>query len=288
MKAPEDRGRTLPSLGLALGGVGWTALACLPLLAWLDRNRVRPAVIATTGFATLPAALWALGLPVSDIAPLLAAHFTHRVFYRRNPIPLLTMIGLPFGNRGLGHALWRSGRVRAAFARLFDDQQLDAIAVPLHVVLVDCLSGEFVTMTQGSLAPIAYASTALLPALPPLNIDGRWLGDASVYYAAPLVDLLSFPGLRHVAAVSCSFPPPEHYTSLVGQQLTLQLVLQKAGLKTGSLLALELLAGETVVLAARLARPVDPFDASITEEVVDAGGQELARSAAQLSMVLAG
>lgn len=286
--APEHRGRTLPSLGLALGGVGWTALACLPLLAWLDANRVRPGVIATTGFATLPAALWALGLPVSDIAPLLAVHLAQRVFHRRDPVPLLTMIGLPLGNRGPGHALWRSGPAKAACARLLGGKRLDATAVPMHVVLIDCLSGESVTMTQGSLASIAYASTALLPALPPLEIDGRWLGDASVYHAAPLVDLLSFPGLRHVAAVSCSFPPPERYTSLVGQQLTLQLVLQKAGLKTGGLLALELLDGETIVLAVRLPRPVDPFDASIAEEVVAAGRQELARSAAHLSMVLAG
>ena len=285
MLAADDPWLLKQDVALALGGVGWTALACLPLFQWLDANRVRPGLIATTGFATLPAALWALGMPAGEIARCLVDHLPNRVFRRHNPMPLLSVIGFPMPNRGLSHALWRSRPLRAACARLFGDARLEAMQVPLHVTLIDSLTGGFRTLTDGNVAAIAYASTALLPALPPLRIDGHWLGDASACLAAPLGYLLR-PNLRHAVAVTCGFPPPERYRSLVDQQFTLQMVLQKSGLKTSALLALELLAGEIIVLAARLRRSVDPFDTAIVPDVIAAGEQELERSRERVDLLL--
>lgn len=273
-------------VGLALGGVGWCALACLPLLAWLEVNRLRPAMIATTGFATLPATLWSLGMPAGDIARHLADYLPNRVFRRRDAATFLSVLGLPLRNRGLSHALWRSQPVQAACARLFGEARLEALPVRLRVTLVDCLSGQFHGVSSGRVAELAYASTALLPALPPLRIDGRWLADASAYHAAPVNELLLQPGLRHVVAATCSFPPPEQYSSLVDQQLTVQAVLQKASLKTSALLALDLIDGELVVLTARLEKPVDPFDASIVPAVLGAGEQALAEAREQMALLM--
>jgi predicted acylesterase/phospholipase RssA len=261
-------------------------LACIPLLAWLEANHVRPGLIVTTGFATFPAALWALGMPAREIVAALQAHLPNRVFRRRNPIPYLTLLGCPLPNRGLGHALWRSGPLQAACRGLFGDARLDTSPVPLRVLLVDCSTGAFFSATEGKLAALAYASTALAPALPPLRIDGRWLGDASVYHAAPLTELLLRPGIRHVAATTCSFPPPDHYTSLADQQLTLQMTLQKSGLKTGSLLALHLLDGEFVVIAPRLPRPVDAFDRAIVPDVVAAAEHEFDKLGTRATLLL--
>jgi hypothetical protein len=275
-----------PDLGLALGGVGWCALACLPLLAWLDVNRLRPSMIATTGFATLPAALWSLGMPSRDIARHLADHLPNRVFRRRDAITLLSVLGLPLRDRGLSHALWRSRSLRAGCARLFGETRLDALPVRLRVTLVDCVSGRFHSVGAGRVAELAYASTALMPALPPLRMEGRWLADASVYYAAPINDLLLRPGLRHVVAATCSFPPPPRYSSLVDQQLTVQVVLQKASLKTSALLALDLIDGELVGLAARLEKPVDPFDLSIVPAVLRAGEQALDEAREQMAVLM--
>jgi predicted acylesterase/phospholipase RssA len=275
-----------PGLALALGGVGWTALACIPLLSWLEANHVQPGLIVTTGFATLPAALWALGMPALEIIATLKAQLPNRVFRRRNIIPYLTLLGCPLPNRGLGQALWRSGPLKAACQRVFGDARLDTSPVPLRVLLVDCSTGAFFGATQGKLAALAYASTALAPALPPLHIDGRWLGDASVYHATPVTELLLEPGIRHVAATTCGFPPPDHYTSLPDQQLTLQMTLQKAGLKTGSLLALHLLDGEFVVIAPRLPRPADPFDCAIVPDVVEAAKQEFGKLETRAALLL--
>ncbi len=277
---------THPSLALALGGVGWTALACLPLLSWLEANHARPGLIVTTGFATLPAALWASGTPARDIVGILQSHLPNHVFRRRNFLPFLTLLGCPLPNRGIGHGLWRSGPLKAACRKLFGDALLETSSVPLHVLLVDCATGSFFSAAKGDLAELAYASTALLPALPPLAIDGRWLGDASVYHAAPLTDVLHQPMVRHVAAVACSFPPPEFYGSLTEQQLTLQMTLQRSGLRTGSLLALHLLDGELMVLAPRLQRPVDPFDIAIVPDVLAAAEREFAGLGEQAALLL--
>jgi predicted acylesterase/phospholipase RssA len=200
-------------------------------------------------------------------------------------MPLLSLLGFPLPGRGLSHALWKSGPLMKACTRLFGDTRLEAMKLHMHVTLIDCMSGRPCSVASGDLAAIAYASTALSPALPPLRIDGRWFGDASVCHAAPLGDLLR-PMLRHAIAVACSFPPPEHYGSLVDQQLTLQAVLQKAGLKTSALLALELLDGEVIVLAARLRRPVDPFDVAIVPEVIAAGEQEFNQARERIGLLL--
>jgi hypothetical protein len=172
--------------------------------------------------------------------------------------------------------------LKAACERLFAGARLEALPVRLRVALVDCLSGRFHAVEAGRVAELAYASTALMPALPPLHLDGRWLGDASVYYAAPINELMLRPGLSHVVAATCRFPPPERYSSLVDQQLTVQVVLQKASLRTSALLALDLIAGELVVLAAQLRAPVDPFDQSIVPAVLQAGERALAEAREQL------
>ena len=112
--------------------------------------------------------------------------------------------------------------------------------------------------------------------------------DASVYHAAPLSDLLLRSGLRHLIVTTCAFPPRERYTSLVDQQLTLQVVLQKAALKTSALLALDLMEGEVIVLAPRLQRAVDPFDGTIVPEVIAAGERALAQSDDNLGVLLQG
>jgi hypothetical protein len=247
---------------------------------------VQPAVIATTGFATLPAALWALGTPAGDIARVLQNHLPNNLFRRRSWLTFLTLAGCGLPDRGLGHALWRSAPLKAACRRLFGDGRIEQTRVPLRTLLVNCADGTFVEAAEGRLSDLAYASTALLPALPPLCIDGRWLGDASVYHAAPLTDLLLRPGIRHVVAVACSFPPPDAYTSLVGQQLTVQLMLQKAGLKTASLLGLHLLDGELVVITPRLPRPIDPFDAAIVTDVLAAAEREFDRQREHASLLL--
>jgi hypothetical protein len=284
MSAFDDKFILRPDLAIALGGVGWTALSCIALLRWLETNRVLPGRIATTGFATLPAALWALGMPAADIASHLAAHLPNRIFRRRDFLPYLSLLGIRLPDHGLSHALWQSGPLKRVCVRLFGDLRLETLKLRLHVTLIDCLSGGTSRHATGDIASLAYASTALLPALPPLRIDGSWLGDASACLAAPLADVLR-PQVRHAIAVACSFPPQAHYSSLVDQQLTLQAALQRAGLKTSALLALDMLDGELIVMSARLHHPVDPFDVAITPEAIAAGDHACAQASQQLNLL---
>jgi predicted acylesterase/phospholipase RssA len=273
-------------VALALGGVGWTALACLPVFEWFEANNLRPGCITTTGFATLPAALWGLGMPARDIAGHLAEHLPNRCFWQTDLLTLLSMIGWPLPNSGLAHAFWRSADFKRACKRLFGERRVEALTVPLHVTLIDCLTGAFRSISAGEIAALAYASAALLPALPPLCIDGNWLGDASVYCAAPVTDLLLRPNLQHAIVVTCSIPAPEKYNNLLETQFTVQRALQSASTKTGMLLAHHFMDGEVAIIAPRLQLYVDPFDVAIVPEVIAASERALSRAREQFEFVL--
>lgn len=65
-------------------------------------------------------------------------------------------------------------------------RQLEAAAIPMHVVASDMLTGDEVLLSRGPVVDAVLASAAIPGVFPPVRINGRWLVDGGVANNTPI------------------------------------------------------------------------------------------------------
>ena len=171
---------------LVLSGGGAKALAHAGAFRALQQADLIPShIIATSMGAVVGAALGAgipfdqvrrraMGIRRKDVAPF-------------NPLVLLT--GL------FARSLFPASALRKAIARIVPQTQFDYLRIPLTVTATDLDSGELLLLGGPAsqrrgpdieLADALYASCALPLYFPPLETDGRRLGDGGLRAVLPL------------------------------------------------------------------------------------------------------
>jgi predicted acylesterase/phospholipase RssA len=184
-----DRGSPV----VALGGVGMTAFAALPLIEALEQRGIVPRAVFASGFGCLLAALWAAGRSARDIETSVVLEF-RRAPIRRNQLGAgLALLGVALGNLGY-RGLWREHRFRALLDRWFGERRLEDLAFPLTICVTDVDSARLMRLTSGRLADAVYAGCAHFPLLPPAEMDGRMVCDGSYLQPVPLLAAAEEPG----------------------------------------------------------------------------------------------
>ena len=178
-----------PRLGLALGGGGVRGLAHIGILSVLEREGIRPAVLAGTSMGGLVAAAYAVGLSPEALTQEVS-EFTH---LRR----LLMLVDLAPARRGL----LQGDRVRSFLIdKLGKDTTFADLPIPLGLVAVDIDSGEEVVLTQGPLVDAVLATCAVPGVFSPVRWGDRYLSDGGILNNVP-ADVARRLGAEVVIAV---------------------------------------------------------------------------------------
>jgi NTE family protein len=178
-----------PRLGLALGGGGVRGLAHIGILHVLEREGIRPAVMAGTSMGGLVAAAYAAGLSPQALTDEVSG-FTH---LRR----LLTLVDLAPARRGL----LQGERIRSMLIdKLGKDTTFADLPFPLGLVAVDIDTGEEVVLTRGSLVDAVLATCAVPGIFPPVRYGERFLSDGGILNNVP-ADVARRLGAEVVIAV---------------------------------------------------------------------------------------
>jgi len=178
-----------PRLGLALGGGGVRGLAHIGILRVLEREGIRPAVMAGTSMGGLVAAAYAAGLSPQALTDEVS-EFTH---LRR----LLTLVDLAPARRGL----LQGERIRSMLIdKLGKDTTFADLPFPLGLVAVDIDTGEEVVLTRGSLVEAVLATCAVPGIFPPVRSGDRFLSDGGILNNVP-ADVARRLGAEVVIAV---------------------------------------------------------------------------------------
>jgi NTE family protein len=99
--------------------------------------------------------------------------------------PLNPLTGL-LGFLGARDHLVPDSGLRRLIARHIQCDQLEELAVPLHVVAVDAVTGDELRLSRGSLLDAVLASAAIPAVLPPVPWKGRALMDGGVANNTPI------------------------------------------------------------------------------------------------------
>ena len=167
---------------LVLSGGGAKALAHAGAFRALEQANLVPSHIVATSMGAVVGAALAAGIPFDQIR-------RRAMGIRRKDVapfdPLVLVMGL------FARSLFPAAALRRAIARLVPKTHFEYLKIPLTVTATDLDSGELLLLggperRDIELADALYASCALPLYFPPLEADGRRLGDGGLRAVLPL------------------------------------------------------------------------------------------------------
>jgi NTE family protein len=175
----SERGRVAFVLA---GGASLGAVEAGMLKALYERG-VAPEVIVATSAGALNAAFVASRPQTVETADELGEIW--RGLRRGQVFPVNLVTGL-VGFLGVRDHLVPAGAMRRLIARHIERDRLEAMAIELHVIGVDVLTGEEVRLSRGPSVDAVMASAAIPGVLPTVSWEGRELMDGGVANNTPI------------------------------------------------------------------------------------------------------
>lgn len=195
-----------PRFGLALGGGAARGFAHVGVIQVLEREGLRPDLLAGTSAGSLVAALYASGMNGAEL---------ERAAMEMEEVAIADWT-LPLFNRGL-----LRGEALARFVnRMVQGRLLQDMALPVGILATDLASGEGVLFRRGDTGTAVRASSAVPGVFTPVEIAGRLYVDGGLVAPVP-VEQARQMGAELVLAVDISSPP----NPLTGQD-ALRVLLQ--------------------------------------------------------------
>ncbi len=173
-----------PKIGIVVGSGGIKSLAACSLIEFLVEQGIEPALIIGCSAGTIVPACWATGRDVASLRDSMLRLWTRDLFAKTDYRTLLSIAGLPFGRFGLGNGIVKGERIHARYRELWGETRIEDMSPRMFFQTTDALTGEPVMLKKGLVWEAVYASGALFPMLPAIEIDGRHLIDG--VYSSPL------------------------------------------------------------------------------------------------------
>jgi NTE family protein len=264
-----------PRVAVVIGSGGLKCLAAIALFEFLEKEGITPALlVGASGGGTLAAAA-GIGLDAARMQDLAKEMVNPRLFRRFDWRAVLGAIGIPFFRFEQTSGLVKPGPIRAVFRRIFGDRRLEDLPIRTVLLATDLTSFEPVALERGPVADAVYASATMPVLLPPLEIEGRLLGDA--FYSATLpvmeavkrdVDVIIAFSVEELIA-----KPPRGLLRFYLYAFTRALGVSQ---RLQTALAIQLHHHEIVVVRLVFDRPIEPWDTSEIPAIIETGRRAVA------------
>jgi NTE family protein len=182
--SPSAFEKERPKIAVVLGTGGIKANAGLALFDFLAEQKIPvDLMVGCSGGALICASIGA-GYSTEDVRAYALNRFKKDLFTKYDRRSVLGIFNSRLGTFDQRSGLLDPSGYKKALHEYFGDKRLEQISPRTLLQTTDVETGEGVVLTRGLLADAVYASCAFFPAFPPINIDGRYLGDG--VYSAPV------------------------------------------------------------------------------------------------------
>ena len=177
-----------PKVGVVLASGNIKAFSSIPLFEMLQREKIDiDLVIGCSGGGIMAAAIGA-GFSTQEIREKTHLFVQKRLFAQKNIRSLLGMYNLPFGKFDKRSGLLKPDRIKQVYKEVFKDKRLEDLNPKTLIQVTDLDTGQGKVLNQGLLADAVYASGAIFPILPPVNINGHWYADGYYTSSLPIIE----------------------------------------------------------------------------------------------------
>ena len=268
----DETYRTHKKVGVAFTGAGLRGLANLALIELFEEVDFKPDfLIGCSGGAAI-AGLWAQGLSSSDILIRLDQQLRKDVIRGIDLYSFLFFYKKPRGSYKKEHALLKVNKLYKLYKNLFNDTRLEDLLFPTAVQATDIETGASMVFEQGLLKDIVYASSAMLPFLPPKCIDNKWYADGSFSSPMPIMEMVT-RGMDHIISFSFmeqAFTHPKDFLSYYSNFVSLAFTKAQ---RTQVTFAIEFHHGETLLLPVKTHMESGIFSRREIEHMIEGGRQ---------------
>lgn len=180
--AASSKGR--PKVGVVLGSGGIKAFAAIPLFEFLTQAGIEVDLLAGCSGGSMICGAIGAGFSPSELREMTFELLDRRLFERIDYRTIMGIASPRLGRFDKSSGILKPDLIRELYQRQFKGARLEDLRPRTLIQTTDLETGEGVVLSRGSAADAVYASGAFFPVLPPLYIDGRWLGDG--VYSAPV------------------------------------------------------------------------------------------------------
>jgi NTE family protein len=180
---------SIPKIGLALSGGAARGLAHIAVLDTLELEGIPIHAIAGTSAGSVIGALYAAGMPVTEIK---------RILLKTTWTDILPF---KFPNRGL----ISSEGIYRFMDSILPVKKFSSLLFPFAAVATDLRTGEKVSITTGSVARAVQASCSMPVVFTPTEINRRVLVDGGVASQIPVRTVREELGAQKVIAVNVNY-----------------------------------------------------------------------------------
>jgi NTE family protein len=178
-----------PAVGLALSGGAVRGVAHIAVLEILEEEGIPVHAIAGTSSGSIIGALYAAGMPLSEIRRIALRTKWNKIF--KFTIPKMGLIS--------------SDGLYAFMEEILPVKKFSALAIPFAAVATDLRTGDKVSITSGSVARAVQASCSLPVIFTPTEINKRLLVDGGVASQVPVRTVREELGTGTVIAVNVNY-----------------------------------------------------------------------------------
>lgn len=177
-----------PVIGLALSGGATRGAAHLGVLQVLEREGIRPDLVAGTSAGALVGAAYCAGVPLEEIT---------RIFLTmRWPTLIKPNLRRPL-------SLFDTTPMEDFLRKNIGDIEFKDLQIPFAAIACDIMTGERIVLDKGPLAPAIRASASIPGLFSPVEIDGRLLVDGGTVDNFP-VEQTKAMGANYIIGVDLS------------------------------------------------------------------------------------
>lgn len=177
-----------PVIGLALSGGATRGAAHIGVLQVLEREGIRPDVIAGTSAGALVGSAYCAGVPLEEISKIFL-NMSWPTLLKPNLIKPLS--------------LFDTTPMEEYIRKNIGDCDFKDLQIPFAAIACDIMTGERVVLDKGPMAPAVRASAAIPGLFTPVEIDGRLLVDGGTVDNFPIEQVKNM-GATYIIGVNLS------------------------------------------------------------------------------------
>lgn len=259
-----------PKVAVVLSSGGIKPLAAIPLFEFLDESRIPVELLVGCSGGSIMSAMRGCGYDSDHIRELIGRVAQRGLFSSIDLRAVLGMGRLPFGRFDMRTGLVRPTRLKRALHEMFGDRRVEDLSPKTVIQATDIRTGDGVVIEEGLLTDAVYASSAVFPMLPPLELNGRLLADGYYTSSLPVMEAVK-RGMDVIIAVIFHDPiddRPNDYIACLSNYYTIQ---GDAITRFQLALSIELHHHEIIIIKVPFDRPINMWDVHHIPYIIDTG-----------------
>ncbi len=186
-KTQDNKPKNRPKIGVVVGSGGIKSISSIALFQFLEEAKIEVDLLIGCSGGSIFVGWWATCNSALYMRENVQDFWIRDAFAKIDYRTLLSIAGLPFGRFDKTYGLLKPDLVHDTYYRMYGDQKMEDLQIPVIFQATDLLSGDQVLLTSGLVRETVYASGALFPILPPICLEEKWLIDGA--YSSPLPTL---------------------------------------------------------------------------------------------------